>query len=144
MSQLKGLVLPFLLIGALQTILMGLYHFVIPFQFGWGNYLEETSPTINWSLYSINNYFSFNLLVLALFLGYYLVKKQEKVEVIKVLSTMIFLFWVFSVAYQLISPMPLPSHLSWIGYILVGVAALNGVLFFIPLRSLYKKDTSTH
>jgi len=64
-------------IGTLQTVLMGVYHFYIPYQFKWGTYLEQKSATINWSLFSLNNYFSFNLLVLALFLGYYVFKKER-------------------------------------------------------------------
>ena len=66
--------------GTIQTVLMGLYHFYIPFQYNWNNYLEQKSPTINWSLFSLNNYFSFNLLVIALFLAYYLFRKQDKKE----------------------------------------------------------------
>jgi cytochrome bd-type quinol oxidase subunit 2 len=126
--------------GTLQTILMGLYHFYIPFQYNWSNYIEQKSPAINWSLFSLNNYFSFNLLVIALFLGYYLFRKQDKKEVIKVLTSIIFLFWVFSTVYQLIEPMPLPEHLKWIGLILLGVAFLNGLIFFIPILSLIKKN----
>jgi len=126
--------------GTLQTVLMGLYHFYIPFQFNWGNYLEQNSATINWSLYSLNNYFSFNLLILALFLGFYLFKKKDQTEVIKVLTSLIFLFWVFSSIYQLIDPMPLPEHLKWIGFLLIGIAFINGLIFLIPLMSLIKKN----
>ena len=125
--------------GTLQTVLMGLYHFYIPFQYNWSNYLEQTSPTINWSLFSLNNYFSFNLLILALFLGYFLLKRQDSKEVIKVLSSLILLFWIFSVVYQLVEPMPLPEHLNWIGLTLLGVAFINGMIFLIPIISLIKK-----
>jgi hypothetical protein len=118
---------------------MGLYHFYIPFQYNWSNYLEQKSPTINWSLFSLNNYFSFNLLILALFLGYYLLKRVDSMEVIKVLSSLILLFWIFSVIYQLVEPMPLPEHLNWIGLALLGVAFINGIIFFIPIISLIKK-----
>lgn len=124
--------------GAFQTILMGLYHFYIPFQYNWGNYLDEQSPTINWSLYSLNNYFSFNLLIVSLFLGYFLLKRKENTSVIKVLSSIILLFWIFSVLYQIIDPMPLPANLQWIGYLLIGVAAFNAMIFLIPLINLRK------
>ena len=137
MTKTKLFLLKF---GTLQTILMGLYHFYFPFQFNWSNYIEQKSPTINWSLISLNNYFSFNLLVIALFLSYYLFKKQDKKEVIKILSSIILLFWVFSTVYQLIEPMPLPEHLKWIGFTLLGVAFLNGLIFFIPILSLIKKN----
>ncbi len=130
--------------GTLQTIIMGLYHFYIPFQFNWANYLEQSSPTINWSLYSLNNYFSFNLLILALFLGRYLLKKKENFEIITVLASLIFMFWLFSTLYQLIEPMPLPEHLNWIGFILVGVAFINTLLFLTPLITLLKKIKNPH
>ncbi len=120
-----------------QTILIGIYHFYIPYQFNWSDYLEQTSPTINWSLFSLNNYFSFNLLVLAIFMGYYLFKKQDSKEIIRVFTSIILIFWVFSTAYHLIEP--LPEHLKWIGLVLVGVAIVNVLFFLIPLFSLFKK-----
>ena len=136
MNKTNSLILKF---GILQTVIMGLYHFYIPFQFNWGNYLEQTSPVINWSLYSLNNYFSFNLIILALFLGRYLISNKENIELIKVLTALLFMFWLFSTLYQLIEPMPLPEHLKWIGSILIGVAFLNTLLFLIPLITLLKK-----
>ena len=136
MNKTNSLILKF---GTLQTVIMGLYHFYIPFQFNWGNYLEQTSPVINWSLYSLNNYFSFNLLILALFLGRYLISNKENIELIKVLTALLFMFWLFSALYQLIEPMPLPDNLKWIGFILIGVAFLNTLLFLIPLITLLKK-----
>ena len=120
-------------------MIMGLYHFYIPFQFNWGNYLEQTSPAINWSLYSLNNYLSFNLIILALLLGRYLLSNKENIEIIKVLTALLFMFWLFSTLYQLIEPMPLPDNLKWIGFILIGVAFLNTLLFLIPLITLLKK-----
>jgi len=136
MNKTNSLILK---LGTLQTVIMGLYHFYIPFQFNWGNYLEQTSPVINWSLYSLNNYFSFNLLILALFLGRYLISNKENIELIKVLTALLFMFWLFSTLYQLIEPMPLPDNLKWIGFILIGVAFLNTLLFLIPLITLLKK-----
>jgi hypothetical protein len=35
--------------------------------------------------------------------------------------------------------MPLPEHLKWIGFILIGVAFLNTLLFLAPLITLLKK-----
>jgi hypothetical protein len=136
MNKTNSLILK---LGTLQTVIMGLYHFYIPFQFNWGNYLEQTSPAINWSLYSLNNYLSFNLIILALFLGRYLLSNKENIEIIKVLTALLFMFWLFSTLYQLIEPMPLPDNLKWIGFILIGVAFLNTLLFLIPLITLLKK-----
>ena len=129
----------FLKFGAIQTIIMACYHFFIPFQFNWGNYLLESSPTINWALYSIHNYFCFNLLIIGTTLLYFLLRRKENIQTIKTLSFIILLFWVFSVIYQLVDPMPLPIRLSWLAFALPGVASLNAILFAIPLRRLIKK-----
>ena len=122
--------------GTLQTVLMALYHFALPYQFGWGKYLANESPTINWSLYSLNNYFSFNLLVLSVFLTYFLFKRIDSIQTIKTLSIIILLFWLFSFIYQLIEPMPLPHRLEWLSIVLPGLALFNAMIFAVPLRSL--------
>lgn len=128
----------FLKIGAIQTILIAIYHFFIPFQFNWGDFLAEGIPTINWSLYALNNYFSFNLLIIALFLLYHIIYKKEYLQTIKVLSIIAMLFWCFSAIYQIIEPMPLPISLGWLGYVLPGLALINIGIFSVPLKELIK------
>lgn len=131
--------------GAIQTLLMAIYHFFIPFQFQWEGYLLEQSPTINWSLYSLNNYFSFNLLILALFLMYYVKSSKINIQVITVLSLLVLSFWVFSFVYQIVDPMPLPNRLRWLGIALPSVALFNAVLFGLGLKKLHqnKNDNSS-
>ncbi len=119
--------------GVLQTIIMAIYHFYLPYQFHWEGYLEQKSPTINWSLFSLNSYFSFNVLVLSLVLSFYLFKRREQKETIKALTLITLLFWGYSFFYQIIYPMPLPENLKWIGVVLLGLAFVNGLLFLIPL-----------
>ena len=133
----------FLKFGTIQTLLMAIYHFFIPFQFNWGKYLLEQSPTINWSLYSIHNYFCFNLLTLATFLLFFLVKRKDSIQTITILSIIILLFWIFSFIYQIVDPMPLPDRLYWLGILLPGLAFFNAILFAVPLKSLLKKSKSS-
>ncbi len=126
-------------IGAIQTVLIAVYHFFIPFQFNWGEFLTEGAPTINWSLYALNNYFSFNLLIIAVFLFYHLLYKKEHIQTIKILSIIAMLFWCFSTVYQIIEPMPLPRNLSWLGYVLPGLALINIGIFIFPIKELIKQ-----
>jgi len=125
-------------IGAIQTILVAVYHFFIPFQFNWGDFLAEGIPTINWSLYALNNYFSFNLSIIAIFLLYHLHTKKTHVQTVKVLSIIAMLFWCFSAIYQILEPMPLPLSLRWLGYVLPGLALINIGIFSVPLKELIK------
>jgi hypothetical protein len=77
--------------------------------------------------------FEFQLAHRRSFLGYYSYRNPDKKEPIKVL-----LSWTFGAVYQLIKPMPLPEHLSWIGLVLLGVACLNAVIFLVLVISLVK------
>lgn len=126
-------------IGAIQTILIAAYHFFIPFQFSWGDFLSEGTPTINWSLYALNNYFSCNLLIVGLSLYYHLLYKTDQVHTIKVLSIIAMLFWCFSAVYQIIEPMPLPKALNWLAFLLPGLAFINIGIFGLPLKRLIKQ-----
>ncbi len=135
---MKPLHLKLLKLGAIQTVLIAVYHFFIPFQFSWDDFLSEGAPTINWSLYALNNYFSFNLLIVSVFLLYHIFYKKEHLQTIKMLSIIAMLFWCFSAIYQIIEPMPLPMSLSWLGYILPGLALINIGIFSIPLKELIK------
>ncbi len=119
-------------LGALQTVLIAIYHFFIPIQFQWRHYLDKGIPTINWALFTNNNYFSFILLVLGLSLMYHL-KKNGNNETLKTLTLNLLLFWAFNTVYQVIEPMPLPTRLSWLSWVLVGFSALNSGLFGLAL-----------
>ncbi len=138
---MKKLANNLLIFGSLQTVAMAIYHFMIPIQFNWSNYLLETSPTINWALYSIHNYFCFNLLIVSSFLLFFLVKRKESTQTIKTLSQIIVLFWIFSFIYQIIDPMPLPERLSFLTILLPGMALINAIVFIIPLKLSFKGKT---
>ena len=119
-------------LGAFQTFSMALYHFFIPYQFKWSQYLSEGIPTINWSLFATNNYFSFTLLLLSVLMFYSF--NSSNAENIKPLLVAGFFFWLFSCMYQLIDPMPLPASLQWLRYLLLGIAVFNTSLFFISFK----------
>lgn len=136
---MKSLNKKLLTIGCLQTLAMAAYHFFLPFQYQWAQFLGDL-PTINWALYGLNNYFSFNLLVLSITLLYHIKYKINKLYTIKILSLVVVLFWVFSVVYQLTNPMPLPQNMKWLGFLLPAIAFLNVILFVIPIRKLLVKN----
>jgi hypothetical protein len=118
--------------GAIQGIMMSLYHFTLPVQFGWAQYMPVEAPTVTWALFALNNYFSFNLLMVSSIFGYLLFAKKDVVLPILILSILLIVFWTFSVAYQLAEPMPLPTSLNWLGYLLPGLALGNALVVGIP------------
>ena len=135
MNRLTNLLIQF---GGFQTTAMAIYHFFIPYQFSWSDYITEYSPTINWALYSINNYFSFTLLVLGFALLYFIKKKSSDLNILRLLILINLLFWGFSFIYQIIEPMPLPDRLDWLRILLPSIALLNTMVFaftFMKIRN---------
>lgn len=51
-----------LLVGGLSSCSMAIYHFVLPFAFGWGPFLDRLPPAIRWGSYSINFFMSYLML----------------------------------------------------------------------------------
>lgn len=121
---------------------MGIYHVFIPYQFSWKDFLHESIPTINWSLFTINNYLSFLLVVIGLSLGYLLIFRPKQIVAIKLLSWNCLAFWLFSFIYQIVSPIPVPTKLNWIPALLTAIAFMNALLFLLPLITNYKKSNS--
>jgi len=140
---MKKSTLIILKLGGFQTLAMAIYHFFIPFQFEWSNYISDYSPTINWSLFSINNYFSFNLLLLGLSILYFLKKRSSEICTIKLLTIMNLLFWLFSLLYQIVDPMPLPESLMWLSFLLPGIAFINSSIFGIGYVQIVRKTKAS-
>lgn len=115
--------------GAIQTMLMAIYHFFLPYQFQWKSYLSEDIPTINWALFALNDYFSFLLLLLSGTVLYYLRIKQGEKQTIQILAYLLLLFWAFSGIYQAIRPMPVPQNLAFLSLLLPGIALFNSLVF---------------
>ncbi|MCZ6834538.1 MAG: hypothetical protein O7G85_02075 [Planctomycetota bacterium] len=139
-QHMKNLELYLLRFGAIQTLAMAVYHFFLPMQFGWAEYVPESAPTIGWALFALNAYFSFNLLVMGGFFAYFVFTKPKGNKRVLTFAMMVLLFWLFSFAYQLIRPMPLPENLNWLSYLLPGLALANAMIIGVPtIRIMMRK-----
>ena len=118
--------------GAIQGVLMAIYHFTLPYQFGWAQHLPEGIDTIVWALFALNSYFSFNLLVASALFGYFVFFKRDALLPILMLALLLTSFWTFSFGYQLVEPMPLPLRLNWLSYLLPGLALANAFIVGLP------------
>ena len=130
--------------GAIQGIIMSLYHFTRPAQFGWAQFMPADAPTVTWALYALNSYFSFNLLMVSSVFGYFLFRKKHLKLQILVLSTLSIAFWSFSVVYQLMEPMPLPGSLDWLGLLLPGLALGNALVIGVPTWRMGRRYVHSH
>lgn len=119
--------------GVFLTLVMAVYHFYLPYQFRWDPAFIDGSNA-EWSTrYSLNNYFSFLLIILGGTLGYEVFYKQRAEGGSQPLTFVLALFWVVSAIYQIIDPMKFPAQSGNLGLILTTFAFVNAAIFVIPL-----------
>ena len=121
-----------LLAAGILTAGMALYHFGLPFMFGWGGDLAR-EPMLRWALFSINAFFSFLLLAggtitVAIARGPGPRERTHRWVLVGMAG-----FWAFNATYQVLAPMPLPPRLAGLHWVLLGFAVLVLALYAISL-----------
>jgi len=122
-----------LLAGGILTSGMAIYHFWLPFQFGWPEDLAR-APMLGWGLLMINASFSFLLLafgLISLAIALRIVPREGAgTWVIGAVAA----YWVFNAAYQLVAPMPMPARLASLKWALAAFALVVAFLYSRALR----------
>ena len=117
-----------LLAAGILTGCMGLYHFFLPAQFGWGEALAR-DRMLHWALLSINTFFSYLLLAG----GVLTVRIAREPRPRGPVSTLVLIsmtgFWLLNAAYQLLAPMPLPARLASLRWLLLAFAVIVLALY---------------
>lgn len=121
---------------------LALYHFVLPYQMGWRQGLGGVPDSLVWALFALN--FSWSVLV---FLAGCLVIYAARLgpEAGPYATGTVFtvgLFWAIHGAYTWLNPLPLPSSLVWLRYVLGLFPAVVVVLHWLPL-ALYRRRTAS-
>jgi uncharacterized membrane protein len=129
-----------LLAAGILTAGMGLYHFFLPAQFGWGEELAH-ERMLRWALLSINTFFSYLLLAGgALTIAIAVAPRPREAISTGVLAAMTG-FWLVNAAYQFLLPMPLPPRLAILGWVLRGFAIVVVLLYAWGLQK-FPRDRS--
>jgi hypothetical protein len=123
-----------LLAGGILTAGMGLYHFWLPAQFGWGKELAH-DPMLRWALLSINTFFSYLLLgggVVSIAIGAQARSSEPAARWVLMVMTG---FWILNACYQVLLPMPLPPRLAILHTVLLLFAVATALFFALALWS---------
>ena len=112
---------------------LALYHSVLPYHMGWRHGLGDAPDSIVWALFALN--FSWSVLV---FLSGCLVIYAGKLgpgagAYARRTVFTVGLFWAIHGAYTWLNPLPLPSSLVWLRYVLGLFPAAVVVLHWLPL-----------
>src|SRR5258706_3415265 len=107
-----------LLAAGILTASMGLYHFWLPAQFGWGEDLAK-DRMLQWALLSINAFFSYLLLAGGVTTIAIAVRRRLRDPAETWMLTAMTGFWVLNAAYQVFLPMPLPPRLAGLRWALL-------------------------
>jgi hypothetical protein len=125
-------------LGLLQTLLMGLYHFALPWQWQWSALTADWQPTLRWALFSLNGFFSY-VLVLSSSLAWWHTRIEPGRAPLPLVAFGFAGWWLFAFGWQTLWPMPLPAALGFLRWLLPLIALLNAALFlmatFRPARS---------
>lgn len=125
-----------LLAGGLSSCAMATYHFILPFAWHWGRWLGSLPPAIRWASYSMNFFMSYLMLaggVLTLVACCHANSGRSPDRgIVAAMAS----FWLVNTLYQVLVPMPLPSHLFPLRLALVGFAVLTAGAHGIAFRAL--------
>ena len=113
---------------------MGLYHFWLPAQFGWGEELAQVRM-LQWALLSINTFFSYLLLAGGATTIAIALRRRPWDPIDAWVLTAMTGFWVLNAVYQMLLPMPLPPRLAGLRWALLAFAI---VVVFSYTRGLLR------
>ncbi len=119
-----------LLAAGVLTSAMALYHFWLPFGFGWPEALSR-APMLRWGLLSINSFFSYLLLAGGAMTITLAAKPAPRDRTSGWLLMSMIGFWLFNLCYQLLIPMPLPQRFAGVRWGLLSFALI--VLFLYSM-----------
>ena len=107
---------------------MALYHFGLPFLWGWGKALTPW-PMLHWALFMLNASFSYLLLAGGAATVALAFRRDARDRTGRWVLFAIGGYWVFNLLYQLVSPMPMPPRLAALRWGLFGFAAAMAWLY---------------
>ncbi len=127
--------------GTVLSMLVGLWHFTVPWMFGWASYIPYETLVV--SVNYVNLCFSFLLLGLSLILlmwgGKVFAENREAVF----LYGFLLLVWIFRVVVAVVYPCP-PEANVWMSYGQLAGSVIVMLLLFIPfvkiVLSMKKKE----
>ncbi len=122
-----------LLAAGILSASMGLYHFWLPAQFGWGAELAH-DRMLQWALLSINTFFSYLLFAGGATTIAIALRPRRRDPIDAWILVAMTGFWVLNAVYQMLLPMPLPPRLAGLGWVLRGFAILVLFLYAIGLQ----------
>jgi hypothetical protein len=133
-----------LLLGGGMSVAMALYHFFLPVQFHWAKSVGATPAILQWSLFALNFFFSWLLLVVGLAVlaaGWSLARNRPLALVVVGGAAS---FWLVNFAYLLICPFPMPASMYVVKLGLQCFAAACCLLHGLPFGWLVatRRETS--
>lgn len=134
-----------ILTATANSFLIGGYHLILPYQWGWHEHTSNLPGMIEWALYALNFLFSVLLILLAS-LGMFSAQKKFGHPLI---SQAIFgscaLFWLADIGYQLAVPLPVPSSFFFITMAFLSAAVITFFLYLylaINIRNILNTTKS--
>ena len=95
-----------LLTAGVASGAMALYHFALPYQFGWASDIKPNAPNVAWGALMVNFCFSVLLLLGSFLLTFCSSRWKQRDELAMAVVCSMALFWTLNLLYQLAFPCP--------------------------------------
>ncbi len=120
---------------------IALYHFVLPYQFSWKNFLHGVPASVTWTLFALNFSWSLLTLLAGLLVLYAATLGPAAGAFARRTIFAIGLFWAIHGAYTWIHPFPVPRTLAWLQYAIAAFPVIVVTLHWSPLL-LYRENVT--
>jgi hypothetical protein len=126
-------------IAGASSILIGSYHFLLPYQWKWGPFLNQLPGMIEWAVSAINFFMSFLLVLFGIFTWrtIHLIKHNHPTDLNVLMIGA--LFWTQDFLYLSFNPPPIPGRLWFIEASFMGSAFITAAFYIIPLYRFYQR-----
>jgi len=125
-----------LAVGASLSSSMGAYHFFLPWQFHWGEFVTGVDENIHWALFAINFFFSFLLVCggILTFVALRAFRRAQRCD--RGILIAVCGFWLANSLYQIFVPMPMPEQMWPLRVALLAFAMLSMLAYLTSLLAL--------
>lgn len=118
------------LIGGIATFGFGAWHTVVPWLYGWFDYLPSLPGELTNAILAINFLLSVSLILFGVMAAVTAIWQWDNVSLRKLVLWSIAILWVLRVGYQLISPQG--TMIPGLSLILLAVFTLVALCFLVP------------
>jgi len=123
-----------LYIATTQGLILGVYHLILPHQWGWAQGVASAPEVLQWALFALNDMWSMAIIVLHLTFLFTLVKRLPESSLL--MAQILGIYWLLHTLILIIRPLPLPEGFAYVAWIAMAVPIMLCAAYGLGARKL--------